>query len=49
MYFYDGLLLMERYMIDATSGRSLENKTPQQAQTLIYIMAKTTRNPKHRL
>ncbi|KAH9782757.1 hypothetical protein KPL71_009045 [Citrus sinensis] len=38
-YFYEGLLLMDRSMIDAASGGVLVNKTPTQARELISNMA----------
>ena len=34
-YFYEGLMPMERSMIDAASGGALVDKTPQQARVLI--------------
>ncbi|XP_073295879.1 uncharacterized protein [Primulina huaijiensis] len=38
-YFYEGLSLFDRNMIDAASGGPLVNKTPQEARTLISNMA----------
>ncbi|GJW62742.1 uncharacterized protein Tco_0112077, partial [Tanacetum coccineum] len=38
-YFYEGLLIMDRNMIDAGSGRALVHKTPTEARTLISNMA----------
>ena len=38
-YFYDGLLTMDRNMIDAASGGALVNKTPTEARNLISNMA----------
>ncbi|XP_075499105.1 uncharacterized protein LOC142537478 [Primulina tabacum] len=38
-YFYEGLLLFDRNMIDAASGGALVNKTPQEARALISNMA----------
>ncbi|XP_042466147.1 uncharacterized protein LOC122048678 [Zingiber officinale] len=38
-YFYEGLLLMDRSMIDAASGGALVNKTPNDARELIETMA----------
>ncbi len=38
-YFYDGLLFMDRNMIDAASGGALMNKTPEEARNLISSMA----------
>ncbi|XP_073120623.1 uncharacterized protein [Henckelia pumila] len=38
-YFYDGLLVFDRNMIDAASGGALVNKTPQEARDLISRMA----------
>ncbi|XP_074556873.1 uncharacterized protein LOC141812780 [Curcuma longa] len=38
-YFYEGLLPMDRSMIDAASGGALVNKTPSQARELIANMA----------
>ncbi|KAH9659131.1 hypothetical protein KPL70_023750 [Citrus sinensis] len=38
-YFYEGLSLMDRSMIDAASGGVLVNKTPTQARELISNMA----------
>ena len=38
-YFYKGLSLMDRSMIDAASGGVLVNKTPTQARELISNMA----------
>ena len=37
-YFYEGLMPMERSMIDAASGGALVDKTPQQARVLISNM-----------
>ena len=38
-YFYEGLLTMDRNMIDAASGGALVHKTPTEARTLISNMA----------
>ncbi|XP_075504541.1 uncharacterized protein LOC142541979 [Primulina tabacum] len=38
-YFYEGLSLFDRNMIDAASGGALVNKTPQEARALISNMA----------
>ncbi|XP_042446361.1 uncharacterized protein LOC122031303 [Zingiber officinale] len=38
-YFYEGLLLMDRSMIDAASGGALVNKTPNDAREFIETMA----------
>ncbi|XP_075486393.1 uncharacterized protein LOC142526005 [Primulina tabacum] len=38
-YFYKGLSLFDRNMIDAASGGALVNKTPQEARALISNMA----------
>ncbi|XP_019149873.1 PREDICTED: uncharacterized protein LOC109146677 [Ipomoea nil] len=38
-YFYEGLLPMERNMMDAASGGAIVNKTPRDARDLISIMA----------
>ena len=38
-YFYEGLLPMERSMIDAASGGALVDKTPEDARLLISNMA----------
>ena len=38
-YFYEGLLPMDRSMIDAASGGALVDKTPNDARTLIENMA----------
>ncbi|XP_031127650.1 uncharacterized protein LOC116029749 [Ipomoea triloba] len=38
-YFYEGLLPMERKMMDAASGGAIVNKTPHEARDLIFIMA----------
>ena len=38
-YFYDGLMPMERSMIDASSGGALVDKTPQQARVLMSNMS----------
>ncbi|XP_052180999.1 uncharacterized protein LOC127794131 [Diospyros lotus] len=38
-YFYEGLLPMERKMMDAASGGAIVNKTPSAAKDLISIMA----------
>ncbi|KAM1724627.1 hypothetical protein ACFX11_023056 [Malus domestica] len=34
-YFYEGLLLLERQMLDASAGGALVDKTPRDAKTLI--------------
>ena len=41
-YFYEGLLPMERSMIDAASGGALVDKTPNEARALISNMAANT-------
>ncbi|XP_042425502.1 uncharacterized protein LOC122012902 [Zingiber officinale] len=41
-YFYEGLLPMDRSMIDATAGGALVNKTPNQARELISNMAENS-------
>ncbi|RDY00192.1 Retrovirus-related Pol polyprotein, partial [Mucuna pruriens] len=41
-YFYEGLSLMDRSMIDAASGRALMDKTPTAARHLISNMASNT-------
>ena len=41
-YFYEGLLLMDRSMVDATSGGALMDKTPVIARDLIANMAANT-------
>ncbi|XP_071939239.1 uncharacterized protein [Coffea arabica] len=41
-YFYEGLLPMERSMVDAASGRVLVNKTPDEAKLLISNMAENS-------
>ncbi|XVF50631.1 hypothetical protein PTKIN_Ptkin04bG0117300 [Pterospermum kingtungense] len=38
-YFYEGLLPMERRMMDAASGGAMVNKTPQEIRELISTMA----------
>ena len=38
-YFYEGLIPMERRMMDAASGGAIVNKTPQAARELISTMA----------
>ncbi|PIN20442.1 hypothetical protein CDL12_06873 [Handroanthus impetiginosus] len=38
-YFYEGLLPMERRMMDAASGGAVVNKTPSEARNLISTMA----------
>ena len=38
-YFYEGLLPMERKMMDAASGGAIVDKTPAQARDLISLMA----------
>ncbi|RDX69383.1 hypothetical protein CR513_51509, partial [Mucuna pruriens] len=38
-YFYEGLMMMDRNMIDATSGGALMDKTPAAARHLISNMA----------
>ncbi|XP_024981754.1 uncharacterized protein LOC112518337 [Cynara cardunculus var. scolymus] len=42
-YFYEGLLPMERKMMDAASGGVIVNKTPTQARTLIDTMAENSK------
>ncbi|XP_031131881.1 uncharacterized protein LOC116033267 [Ipomoea triloba] len=41
-YFYEGLLPMDRSMVDAASGGSLVDKTPTDARQLISTMAKNS-------
>ncbi|RDY01485.1 hypothetical protein CR513_15172, partial [Mucuna pruriens] len=41
-YFYEGLSMMDRSMIDATSGGALMDKTPATARHLISNMASNT-------
>ncbi|XP_074559886.1 uncharacterized protein LOC141815923, partial [Curcuma longa] len=41
-YFYEGLLPMDRSMIDAAAGGALVNKTPEQAKELISNMAENS-------
>ncbi|XP_017632728.1 uncharacterized protein LOC108475265 [Gossypium arboreum] len=41
-YFYEGLLPMEMKMIDAASGGTLVNMTPQRARELISTMAENS-------
>ncbi|RDY00607.1 hypothetical protein CR513_16194, partial [Mucuna pruriens] len=41
-YFYEGLSLMDRSMIDAASGGALMDKTPAAARHLISNMASNT-------
>ena len=41
-YFYEGLLPMDRNMVDATSGGALVNKTPAEARNLFNLMAQNT-------
>ncbi|XP_042380039.1 uncharacterized protein LOC121972436 [Zingiber officinale] len=41
-YFYEGLLPMDRIMIDAAAGGALVNKTPEQARELISNMAENS-------
>ncbi|XP_042405185.1 uncharacterized protein LOC121995530 [Zingiber officinale] len=41
-YFYEGLLPMDRSMIDAAAGGALVNKTPEQARELISNMAENS-------
>ncbi|RDX94407.1 Retrovirus-related Pol polyprotein, partial [Mucuna pruriens] len=41
-YFYEGLLMMDRSMIDAASGGALMDKTPAAARHLISNMASNT-------
>ena len=43
-YFYEGLLPMERSMIDAASGGALVDKTPEAARLLISNMAANPNN-----
>ena len=38
-YFYEGLLPMERRMMDAASGGAIVNKTPQAARDLILKLS----------
>ncbi|RDX83813.1 hypothetical protein CR513_35223, partial [Mucuna pruriens] len=39
LYFYEGLLMMDRSMIDATSGGALMDKTPAVVRHLIFNLA----------
>lgn len=41
-YFYEGLLPMDRNIVDAASGGALVNKTPAQARELVNIMAQNS-------
>ncbi|RDX95349.1 hypothetical protein CR513_22146, partial [Mucuna pruriens] len=41
-YFYEGLIIMDRRMINATSGGALMDKTPVAARNLISNMASNT-------
>ncbi|RDX78083.1 hypothetical protein CR513_41700, partial [Mucuna pruriens] len=41
-YFYEGLTMMDRSMIDVTSGDELMYKTPATARHLIFNMARNT-------
>ena len=41
-YFYEGLMVMERSMIDAASGGALVDKTPAAARLLIENMAENS-------
>ncbi|RDX72998.1 hypothetical protein CR513_47453, partial [Mucuna pruriens] len=41
-YFYEGLMMMDRSMIDAASGGALMDKTPAVARHLISNMASNT-------
>ncbi|RDX94244.1 hypothetical protein CR513_23397, partial [Mucuna pruriens] len=41
-YFYEGLMMMDRNMIDATSGGKLMDKTPTTVRHLISNMASNT-------
>ncbi|RDX94166.1 hypothetical protein CR513_23480, partial [Mucuna pruriens] len=41
-YFYEGLTMMDRSMIDAVSGGALMDKTPAAARHLITNMASNT-------
>ncbi|RDX72984.1 hypothetical protein CR513_47466, partial [Mucuna pruriens] len=41
-YFYEGLMLMDRSMIDAASGETLMDKTPVATRHLIYDKQYTT-------
>ncbi|RDY11029.1 hypothetical protein CR513_04365, partial [Mucuna pruriens] len=41
-YFYEGLTMMDRSMIDAASGGALMDKTPVEARHLISNMASNT-------
>ncbi|XP_048227305.1 LOW QUALITY PROTEIN: uncharacterized protein LOC125369336 [Ricinus communis] len=41
-YFYEGLLPMDRSMIDAASGGALVDKTPEEAKQLISNMAENS-------
>ena len=41
-YYYEGLLPMDRNMVDATSGGTLVNKTPADARNLFDLMAQNT-------
>ena len=42
-YFYEGLLPMDRNMVDAASGGALVNKTPTEARNLFNLMAQNTK------
>jgi len=41
-YFYEGLLPIDRNMVDAASGGTLVNKTPAQARKLFNMMVQNT-------
>ena len=41
-YFYEGLLPMDRNMVDAASGGALVNKNPTEARNLFNLMAQNT-------
>ncbi|KAJ9535703.1 hypothetical protein OSB04_un001141 [Centaurea solstitialis] len=42
-YFYEGLLPLERKMMDAASGGAIVNKTPTEAKALINTMAENSK------
>ncbi|RDY03868.1 hypothetical protein CR513_12486, partial [Mucuna pruriens] len=41
-YFYEGLIMMDRCMVDATSGGALMDKTPSTSRNLISNMESNT-------
>lgn len=43
LYFYEGLLVVERHMMDAISGGVIVRKMPRKARKLIPTMAANSR------